>query len=92
MSFVTTPIRRILVTNWFSLRHPTSMEFMSESVPPLDLAYEHVATVVLRPSTATRQTTFSFSTSGAATLSISAGVGANSTLDVTSLELQKTSN
>jgi hypothetical protein len=92
MSFVTTPTRRILVSNWFSLRHPTSMVYMSIAPAPLDLAQEHVATVVLPPSTSTRQTTFTFSTSGAATLSISAGVGANSTLDVTSLQLQKTSD
>jgi hypothetical protein len=92
MSFVTTPIRRILVTNWLSVRHPTSMLYMSVAPAPLDLAQEHVATVVLPPSTTTRQTTFTFSTSGAATLSISAAVGANGTLDVTSLQLQKTSN
>jgi hypothetical protein len=68
------------------------MLYMSVAPAPLDLAQEHVATVVLPPSTTTRQTTFTFSTSGAATLSISAAVGANGTLDVTSLQLQKTSN
>ncbi|MFZ0249572.1 MAG: hypothetical protein WAL61_06470 [Acidimicrobiales bacterium] len=92
MSFVTTPIRRILVTDWLSVRHPTSMRYMTIAPAPLDLAQEHVATLVLPPTTSTRQTTFSFSTSGAATLSFSAGVGANSTLDVTSMQLQKTSD
>ncbi len=92
MSFLTTPIRRILVSNWFSLRHPTSMAAMSVAPAPLDLAQEHVSTLVLPPSTATRQTTLTFSTSAASTFSLSVGVGPNSTLDVTSIELQKTAN
>ena len=85
MSFVTTPIQRILVSNWFSLRHPTSMAFMSVAPAPLDLAQEHVSTLVLPASTSTRETTITFSTSGGATFSVSAGVGPNSTLDVTSI-------
>jgi hypothetical protein len=92
MSFLTTPIRRVLVSNWFSLRHPTSMASMSVAPAPLDLAQEHVSTLVLPPSTSTRQTTLTFSTSAASTFSVSVGVGPQSTLDVTSIELQKTAN
>ena len=92
LSFVTTPIKRILVSNWFSLRHPTTMVYMSVAPAPLDLAQEHVSTLVLSPSTSTRQTTLMFSTSAAATFSVSVGVGANSTLDVASIQLKKISN
>ncbi len=92
MSFLTTPIRRIVVSNWFSLEHPTSMANLVVAPAPLDLAQEHVSTLLLPPSTATRQTTLTFSTSAASTFSVSVGVGPNSTLDVTSIELQKTAN
>ena len=92
LSFLTTPIRRIVVSNWFSLRHPTSMAYLDVAPAPLDLAQEHVSTLVLPPSAATRQTTLTLSTSAAATFSVSASVGPNSTLDVTSIELQKTAN
>ena len=92
LSFLTTPIKRILVSNWFSLRHPTTMVYMSVAPAPLDLAQEHVSTLVLPPSTATRETTIMFSTSGAATFSVSVGVGPNSTLDVASVQLKKIAN
>ncbi len=72
LSFLTTPIQRILVSNWFSLRHPTTMVYMSVAPAPLDLAQEHVSTLVLPPSTSTRQTTLMFSTSAASRPSRSA--------------------
>jgi hypothetical protein len=59
---------------------------------PLDLAQEHVSTLVLTPTTSTRQTTLEFSTSAASVFSVSVAVSPNSTLDVTSLELQKIAN
>ena len=89
---MTTPIKRILVSNWFSLRHPTTMVYMSVAPAPLDLAQEHVSTLVLPPSTSTRQTTLMFSTSAAATFSVSVGVGPHSTLDVASIQLKKIAN
>ena len=92
ISFVTTPIQRILVSNWFSVRHPTSMAYMSVVPAPLDLAQEQVATLVLPPSPSVHHTTLKFTTSVASTFSVSAGVGAHSTLDVTSIELQKIAN
>ena len=92
MSFLTTPNRRIVVSNWFSLAHPTSMTQLVVAPAPLDLAQEHVSTLVLTPTTSTRQTTLEFSTSAASVFSVSVGVSPNSTLDVTSLELQKIAN
>lgn len=92
ISFLTTPTRRILVSNWFSLRHPTTMVYMNVAPAPLDVAQGHVSTLVLPASTATRQTTLKFSTSAASTFSVSAGVGPDSTLDVTSITLQKIAN
>jgi len=59
---------------------------------PLDLAREHVSTLLLTPSTSTRHTTLKFSTSAASAFSVSVGVAPNSTLKVTSLELQKIAN
>ena len=92
MSFLTTPNRRIVVSNWFSLAHPTSMTQLVVAPAPLDLAQEHVSTLVLTPTTSTRQTTLEFSTSAASVFSVSVAVSPNSTLDVTSLELQKIAN
>ena len=92
VSFLTTPSRRIVVSNWFSLRHPTTMDAMTVVPAPLDLAQDHVSTLLLTPSTSTRQTTLKFSTSAASVFSVSVGVAPHSTLVVTSLELQKISN
>jgi len=92
VSFLTTPSRRIVVSNWFSLRHPTTMDAMTVVPAPLDLAQDHVSTLLLTPSTSTRQTTLKFSTSAASVFSVSVGVAPHSTLDVTSLELHKISN
>ena len=92
LSVLTTPVQHVLVSNWFNLGHPTTMASMVVGVPPLDVAHEHVATLALPPSTSTRQTTFEFSTSAASVFSISVGVSAHSTLDVTSVELQKTAS
>ena len=92
MSFLTTPGRRIVVQNWFSLRHPTSMADLVVAPPPLDAAHEHVSTLVLSPTTSIRQTTLKISTSAASVFSMSVGVTPNSTLDVSSLELQKIAN
>ncbi len=49
MSFLTTPIRRIVVSNWFSLEHPTSMANLVVAPAPLDLAQEHVSTLAAAP-------------------------------------------
>jgi hypothetical protein len=92
LSVLTTPVQHVLVSNWFNLEHPTTMASMVVGIPPLDVAHEHVATLALPPTTSTRQTTFEFSTSAASVFSISVGVSAHSTLDVTSVELQKTTN
>ena len=92
LSVVTTPVQHVVVSNWFNLGHPTTMASMVVGIPPLDVAHEHVATLALPPTTSTRQTTFEFSTTAASVFSISVGVSANSTLDVTSVELQKTAN
>ena len=92
MSFLTSPVRRIVAYNWFSARYPTSMSAMVVGPAPLDLAQDHVSTLVLPPSSSTRQSVLRFSTSAAAIFSVSVGVGRNSTLDVTTLELQKIAN
>jgi hypothetical protein len=89
---VTTPIQHVVASNWLNLGHPTTMASMVVGVAPLDVAHEHVATLALPPTTSTRQTTFEFSTSAASVFSISVGVSAHSTLDVTSVQLEKTSS
>jgi hypothetical protein len=92
LSVLTTPVQHVLVSNWFNLGHPTSMASMVVGIPPLDVAQEHVATLALPPTTSTRQTTVEFSTAAASVFSISVGVSAHSTLDVTSVQLEKTAN
>ncbi len=92
LSVVTTPIQHVVVSNWFNLGHPTTMASMVVGIAPLDVAHEHVATLALPPATSTRQTTFEFSTSAASVFSISVGVSAHSTLDITSVQLEKTAN
>ena len=92
MSFVRTPSRRIVVSDWFSLEHPTTMADLVVAPAPLDVAQEHVSTLVLGPTSSSRRTTLEFSTSGASDFSVSVAVSSNSTLDVTSLELQKIAN
>ena len=92
MSFLRTPSRRILVFNWFNLEHPTTMADLIVTPPPVDVAQGHVSTLVLTPTTSTRQTTFDFSTSAASVFSVRVVVSPNSTLKVTSLELQKLAN
>jgi hypothetical protein len=92
LSVLTTPSRRIVVSNWFSLEHPTAMASLVVAPAPLDVAQEHVSTFVLTPTTSTRQTKLEFSTSAASVFSVSVGVNPDSTLDVTSLELQKIAN
>jgi hypothetical protein len=92
LSVLTTPMQHVVVSNWLNLGHPTTMASMVVSVAPLDVAHEHVATLVLPPTTSTRQTTFEFSTSAASVFSVSVGVSAHSTLDITSVQLEKTAN
>ena len=92
MSFVRTPSHRILVSDWFSLEHPTTMADLVVAPAPLDVAQEHVSTLVLTPTSSSRRTTLEFSNSGASDFSVSVAVSPNSTLDVTSLELQKIAN
>jgi hypothetical protein len=92
LSVVTTPIQHVVVSNWLNLGHPTTMASMVVGVAPLDVAHEHVATLALPPTTSTRETTFDFSTSAASVFSISVGVSAHSTLDVTSVQLEKTAS
>jgi hypothetical protein len=92
MSFLTTPSERPVVSNWFSLTHPTTMDQLVVAPPPLDIAQERVRTLVLPPTTTTRQSTLEFSTSAASVFSLSVAVSPNSTLDVVSLTLQKTAN
>ena len=92
VSFQTTPGHRIVVSNWFSLRHPTSAAVMTVSAPPLDLAHEHVATVLLRQSASVRQTDVTFSTTAASVFSFNVGLGANSRLQIVSMQLRKLTN
>ena len=92
MSFLTTPGRRIVVSDWFSLGHPTTMANLVVTPAALDVAQGHVSTLVLTPTTSTRQTTLEFSTAAASAFSVSVAVSPHSTLDVTSLELQKIAN
>jgi hypothetical protein len=92
MSFLTTPSHRPVVSNWFSLAHPTTMNQLVVGIPPLDVAHGNVSTLVLTPTTSTGRTTFEFSVSGASVFSVSVAVGPNSTLNVVTLTLQKTAN
>jgi hypothetical protein len=92
MSFLTTPSQRVVVSNWFSLAHPTTMNQLVVAPPPLDVAHEHVSIVALSPTTSARRTTIEFSSSAASVFSVSVAAAPNSTLNVVSLELQKTGN
>jgi len=92
ISFLTTPIKPLVVTQWFSLRHPTSATTMTVSVAPFSVVGDHVSTLVLprpgsRPGEAVLHHTFSLSAPSVIWVTVSLSPG--TTLSVTALQLQK---
>jgi hypothetical protein len=92
ISFISTPIERNLVSNWFSLGHPTSMENMMVSAAPPDVAAGQATTLRIAGSPhsdGVHSVQLRFSLRAASVVSFRVTLGADSDLTISSVELRK---